>query len=103
MTPIDFFRNSICLLKWLFLASLASNFSAISEDMPSKLDTQSAEKWPIFPSKASFERSLLIFMWRRLVQTKVKWQKEGDKQRGTFLCSLLILMKRVVLEALKLP
>ncbi|MGZ3733206.1 MAG: hypothetical protein ACXU9U_05660, partial [Parachlamydiaceae bacterium] len=56
---LDLFRNSIRSLKQPFLASLTSNFSAISSDMPSKLPGKPAQKCPVFPSKANFEKGLL--------------------------------------------
>lgn len=58
ITLLDLFRNSICSLKRLFSASLTFNFSAISLDMLSKLPDKSAQKYPVFPSKANFERGL---------------------------------------------
>ncbi len=57
---IDFFRSSLCLLKWRFLALFSSIFSAIYSYIPSKFAKKFAQKSPIFPNKASFERSLVL-------------------------------------------
>ena len=56
---IDFFRNSICLLKSMFLALLLPNFSTVCAHMLSKFRKKFAQKHSIFSNKASFERSLM--------------------------------------------
>ena len=47
-------------LKQPFLASLTSNFLAISSDMSSKLADKSAQKLTVLMSKANFERGLIL-------------------------------------------
>ncbi len=59
--PLDFFRNPIRLLKRLFLSSFLRNFSTICTHMLSKFLKKSIQKLLIFPIKASFERSSLLF------------------------------------------
>ena len=55
---LDFFRNSISLLKLPFLTSLSQNFSTLCLHRLSKFVDKSAQKSSIFSIKASFERSL---------------------------------------------
>ena len=47
------------LLKWLFLASFLLNFSTVCLHMLAKFIKNPAQKQLIFPTKASFERSLI--------------------------------------------
>ena len=55
---LDFFRNSISLLKLPFLTSLSQNFSTLCLHRLSKFVDKSPQKSSIFSIKASFERSL---------------------------------------------
>ena len=58
--PLDFFRNSIRSVKPCFLAPSTPNFSAMCIHMAKKLGGESAQKSLVSPTKANFERSLLI-------------------------------------------
>ncbi len=58
---LDILHNSIWLLKLPFSASLKSNFSNMCLHMLSKFDFKSAQKWLIFPTKASYARCLFLF------------------------------------------
>ena len=68
---IDFFRNSIGLLKLPFLTSLSQNFSTLCLHRLSKFVDKSAQKSSIFSIKASFERSLI----RTIISTKTHYAK----------------------------
>ena len=57
---IDFFRNSIRSVKPCFLAPSTPNFSAMCIHMAKKLGGESAQKSLVSPTKANFERSLLL-------------------------------------------
>ena len=57
---LDFFRNSIRSVKPCFLAPSTPNFSAMCIHMAKKLGGESAQKSLVSPTKANFERSLLL-------------------------------------------
>ena len=57
---LDFFRNSIRSVKPCFLTPSTPNFSAMCIHMAKKLGGESAQKSLVSPTKANFERSLII-------------------------------------------
>ena len=62
LLEIDFFRNSIRLLKKLFLTPFLKNLSTVFTNTFSKFFKKLSQKLLIFSSKASFERSLMKFL-----------------------------------------
>ncbi len=57
---LDLFRNYICLIKWIFFASLLPNFSTIYAHMLSKFGKKSIQKSLIFSSKTNCARGLFM-------------------------------------------
>ena len=57
---LDLLHNSIWSLKLFFLAPLSANFPAVCLHMPSKFVDKFAQKSPIFSTKASYARGLML-------------------------------------------
>lgn len=61
-SPLDLLRNSISLVKSIFLTPFLSNLSTICIHMFSKFDKKVAQKRSIFSNKANYARDLLFFL-----------------------------------------